>query len=86
MILDRFAARHALKAIGLVLMSLGSLPIRSEPAHAQAHHRTSDRLGNHKGARTSMANRPTPMIRPHPGPPSSAQSYCPCWMTRRADR
>ena len=35
MILDRFAARHALTAIGLVLMGLGSLPIRIEPAHAQ---------------------------------------------------
>ncbi len=35
MILDRFAARHALTAIGLVLMGLGPLPVRIEPARAQ---------------------------------------------------
>ena len=35
MILDRFAARRVLKAISLVLMSLGALPIRIESAHAQ---------------------------------------------------
>jgi hypothetical protein len=35
MILDRFAARQALKATAIVLMGLGSLPIRFGPAHVQ---------------------------------------------------
>jgi Carboxypeptidase regulatory-like domain len=52
MILDRFVARHALKAIGLVLMSLGSLPIRIEPAHAQ-------------GAPSNLRPAPEPQGRSH---------------------
>jgi Carboxypeptidase regulatory-like domain len=52
MILDRFAARQALKAVGLVLMSLGLLPIRIEPGHAQ-------------GAPSNLRPAPEPQGRSH---------------------